>query len=87
MPKILFGSSPIDTPQKFDLHPTKCFGENLDEFGQRMLEHWYMYNTCVRALCEPNGTYELIAGRICNNFLVDCALFDKSMKLGTGVDL
>ena len=28
-----------------------------------------------------------IAGRICNNFLVDCALFDKSMKLGTGVDL
>ena len=29
----------------------------------------------------------LLAGRICNNFLVDCALFDKSMKLGTGVDL
>ena len=28
-----------------------------------------------------------VAGRICNNFLVDCALFDKSMKLGTGVDL
>ena len=28
-----------------------------------------------------------LAGRICNNFLVDCALFDKSMKIGTGVDL
>ena len=28
-----------------------------------------------------------VAGRICNNFLVDCALFDKSMKFGTGVDL
>ena len=28
-----------------------------------------------------------VAGRICNNFLVNRALFDKSMKLGTCVDL
>ena len=26
-------------------------------------------------------------GRICNNFLVNRALFDKNMKSGTGVDL
>ena len=30
---------------------------------------------------------EALAGRICNNFLRDCALFDKSMKLCTDVDL
>ena len=35
---------------------------------------------------EANSKIWDIAGRICNNFLVDCALFDKSMKLGTGVD-
>ena len=29
----------------------------------------------------------IIAGRICNNFLVNRALFDKSMKLSTCVDL
>ena len=34
-----------------------------------------------------SGPFLQIAGRICNNFLVDCALFDKSMKLGTDVDL
>ena len=34
-----------------------------------------------------SGPFLQIAGRIWNNFLVDCALFDKSMKLGTDVDL
>ena len=37
--------------------------------------------------CASLLQLDLIAGRICNNFLVDCALFDKSMKLGKGVDL
>ena len=38
----------------------------------------------VYSLCRSD---ELIAMRICNIFLRNCALFDKSMKLCTEVDL
>ena len=56
----------------------------------KVLESKFYILICLAALKFTFHVWDhggLIAGRICNNFLVDCALFDKSMKLGTGVDL
>ena len=53
----------------------------VSHFILHLLNHrvWFL----VRAVLKTVH----IAGRICNNFEVNHALFDKSMKLGTWLDL